>query len=79
MNYIIIHPGLEVFVSLINFLLSATDFHFIEIDLDQRPHMETGYFFKCDLNLYMLVHGLSCGKNSSVHLLLPWKERILKM
>lgn len=46
MNYIIIiHPGLEVFVSLINFLLSATDFHFIEIDLDQRPHMETGYFF----------------------------------
>lgn len=35
----------RVFVSLINFLLSATDFHFIEIDLDQRSHMETGYFF----------------------------------
>ena len=45
MNYIIIHTGLKVFVSLINFVLSATNFHFIEIDLDQRSHMETGYFF----------------------------------
>ena len=44
-NYIIIHTGLKVFVSLINFVLSATNFHFIEIDLDQRSHMETGYFF----------------------------------